>query len=752
MGARNEEAEINDEVIKQTKTLWEQQGKTWEINPPLASHFGGVWERAIGQVRQILEGYLLSRKQSHLTREEFHTMLLHAAAIVNSTPLWEPPENPNLPEPITPQHLLTQRDDSCSIKENRPTVYSEKDLQAYGKNRWKRIEAIAEEFWKLWQHYLFQIGTKREKWIKPERNTMVGDVVLMKDKDQPRSKWSTGTITQIIPSKDGLIRRVVVKPHSREDKSTTQTPRERAVHDLVLIKALSEQNQPPEDCRKDPKAPKDAQILLGQMDMYDPNEITSPVTEMPQLPKNDRPPTQNHTYTESDCNVLQDLADFFMEGIKANRNNPKNKEDQPRIETHEITDNWPLALLPHHQEMEDSNNIDHNIRTNQEIYAIEQQINNARKKEAQAKKRVQVLGLHIQQLSDKKARLLQEQQQSASSWIRSRQTMDQEKETTPQPMKIENPKKKVQWLDNGTNSPLSHVQPFERHDNHMNSFPQMKPTTSTRYYTRPLPKPVQDTTKYNLAIKRRFQDKRNLEIIFPGRSRKIMQLFNNQLAKSGCQPQVTVTDGREPSITTPQQQLTPTGKEPIQKLIQMYNNPNLNPLWIPANLTQRFLQAAEENTSKGIETLGVLMGQKKGNKYNITHLVIPKQTGNPNNCCTKHEEELGYIQEDLNLITLGTIHTHPTQNAFLSSVDLHTQFRLQYLLPEAISIVCAPRYNQIGYFNITPGQAMDYLKNCKAKGFHDHPAGFPLYQAPNHLQNQPMTDVEFLDLRRYILP
>ena len=38
--------------------------------------------------------------------------------------------------------------------------------------------------------------------------------------------------------------------------------------------------------------------------------------------------------------------------------------------------------------------------------------------------------------------------------------------------------------------------------------------------------------------------------------------------------------------------------------------------------------------------------------------------------------------------------THPTQTAFLSSVDLHTHFPYQRLLHEAVAIVVAPKYKQ----------------------------------------------------------
>ena len=141
IGARNEQPQdepiVPDSVINEVRSNWELQGKIWDLNPPLASHFGGVWERAIGQVRHILEGYLLPKQDRILSREEFATMLLYAARIVNSTPLHDAPESPNESQPITPQHLITQKDDTCLEKYSRPTNYSQQDLLAYGANRWK---------------------------------------------------------------------------------------------------------------------------------------------------------------------------------------------------------------------------------------------------------------------------------------------------------------------------------------------------------------------------------------------------------------------------------------------------------------------------------------------------------------------------------------------------------------------------------------------------------------------------------------
>ena len=229
MGARNEQSQetsqVPDQVIEEIRTNWQLQGKQWDVNPPLASHFGGVWERAIGQVRHIIQGYLLPKQDRILQREEFTTMLLHAARIVNSTPLHDAPESPTEAQPITPHHLITQRDDSCLEKYSRPTNYTQDDLMSYGANRWKRIEALADEFAHYWKRYLYQIGTDKEKWLYPQRNAQVGDVVLLKEKTTSnRLEWPTGVITSAVLDKDNLVRRVIVQPHKNRDRLPLQNP------------------------------------------------------------------------------------------------------------------------------------------------------------------------------------------------------------------------------------------------------------------------------------------------------------------------------------------------------------------------------------------------------------------------------------------------------------------------------------------------------------------------------------------------
>lgn len=113
---------------------------------------------------------------------------------------------------------------------------------------------------------------------------------------------------------------------------------------------------------------------------------------------------------------------------------------------------------------------------------------------------------------------------------------------------------------------------------------------------------------------------------------------------------------------------------------------------LPTGLRNRFMQMAEPNTRMNRETCGILCGSLVNNVYFISCLLIPKQTGTSDTCETEDEEGISAFCIESKLVTLGWIHTHPTQDCFLSSRDQHTHFGYQVLMPESIAIVCAPRH------------------------------------------------------------
>ena len=177
---------------------------------------------------------------------------------------------------------------------------------------------------------------------------------------------------------------------------------------------------------------------------------------------------------------------------------------------------------------------------------------------------------------------------------------------------------------------------------------------------------------------------------------------------------------------------------------------NLRHLLIPSTLIARFESLAEPNTISDIETCGFLTGKIYENQCKITHLIIPKQLGTAISCATTHEEEMLDYTERNELITLGSIHTHPSQKVFMSSVDLHTQFCLQTMLPEAISIVVAPSHIPgSGIFSLTRDHGMNIIENCRETGFHPHtnPTRKWIYAEASHVKISDCDDVTIKDFR-----
>lgn len=121
------------------QTAVQQKGIEWIYNPPAASHFGGVWERLIKQVKQTL---LALTKQQTLDDESLHTFMCEVKAIINSHPLTSMSDSPNDLEPLTPNHLLLLKGQPVLP----PGLFQKSDL--YTKRRWKRVQYLADIFWK----------------------------------------------------------------------------------------------------------------------------------------------------------------------------------------------------------------------------------------------------------------------------------------------------------------------------------------------------------------------------------------------------------------------------------------------------------------------------------------------------------------------------------------------------------------------------------------------------------------------------
>ncbi|XP_057863152.2 AMSH-like ubiquitin thioesterase 3 isoform X1 [Cryptomeria japonica] len=173
---------------------------------------------------------------------------------------------------------------------------------------------------------------------------------------------------------------------------------------------------------------------------------------------------------------------------------------------------------------------------------------------------------------------------------------------------------------------------------------------------------------------------------------------------------------------------------------------------ISIKMMDDFMRLAKYNTDKNLETCGVLAGTLKKRTFYVTTLIIPKQESTSDSCQTTNEEDIFDVQDKRSLFPLGWIHTHPSQSCFMSSIDLHTHYSYQIMLPEAVAIVMAPTdtTRKYGIFRLSDPGGVNVIKQCQQRGFHPHeepPDGSPIYEHCSHVLIDPSLKFDVIDLR-----
>lgn len=193
--------------------------------------------------------------------------------------------------------------------------------------------------------------------------------------------------------------------------------------------------------------------------------------------------------------------------------------------------------------------------------------------------------------------------------------------------------------------------------------------------------------KVNLILEKQYIEYKNVE----AERAKLKQQQQDKINHQQQQTNSNTSQTSQSSVSTFQIPNRPTSFKSPPKLVY------------PANLISTFKTAAAQNSSLNRETCGFLFGTVTRNTYTLTHLFIPKQSGTADTTQPSDQGEMEMFEfgSSNNLVGLGWIHTHPSQTAFLSSVDMHTQFSLQTLLPVAVAIVCSIKYNETRFLHLT---------------------------------------------------
>ncbi|XP_050746081.1 uncharacterized protein LOC108027240 [Drosophila biarmipes] len=204
-GAKRDLAEMQRMAIAQSQdeeisSFMASHEINWHFIPPSAPHFGGIWETGVRSIKLHLKRVIGS---SALTFEEYSTLLIQIEGLLNSRPLCAPSDHSL--NPLTPSHFLTGQP-LTSVPE--PSFL---DVNINRLQRWRQLQAKVQGFWKRWNLEYLSTLQPRTKWHQDAPNVAVDTLVVLKEPNQPPSKWMLGRVTEVHPGQDQRVRVVTVK-------------------------------------------------------------------------------------------------------------------------------------------------------------------------------------------------------------------------------------------------------------------------------------------------------------------------------------------------------------------------------------------------------------------------------------------------------------------------------------------------------------------------------------------------------------
>ena len=203
----------------------------WKFSPADGPWQNGCPEALVKSVKKAIAGSVGSQV---LTVPEIQTVFFEAANLVNERPIGRHPTDPNDGD-LYPNHLLLGR--ASSIVPSGPFENLSKSSQ-----RFSVIHNIINSFWRQWTRDFFPSLLGNQKCHTEKRNVKIGDVVIVQDSKQIRGNWRLASVSNVLSSDDGWVRRVELqykneKPGEAMNKyaGSPYTKIERSVQRIVVI-------------------------------------------------------------------------------------------------------------------------------------------------------------------------------------------------------------------------------------------------------------------------------------------------------------------------------------------------------------------------------------------------------------------------------------------------------------------------------------------------------------------------------------
>ena len=185
----------------------------WQFYLQRSPWWGGFIERMVSGVKSSLKKVV---GEAYLSYVEFNTILLEIESLINARPILWDYDDPNEPGPIAPSDLLHGRTFQQFPPMQEIKIDGKQPQMCTGRLRY--LEKLKTYWWNRWQYeYLKELQEvhTRRKVSNNEKAASPGDVVLVMNKNVPRGEWKLGTIKEVKPGSDNIIRTAKVEVMSR---------------------------------------------------------------------------------------------------------------------------------------------------------------------------------------------------------------------------------------------------------------------------------------------------------------------------------------------------------------------------------------------------------------------------------------------------------------------------------------------------------------------------------------------------------
>ena len=209
--------------VDQLKRFGAERSLEWRFIMPNSAHQNGAVEIMVKLIKGIKSAYLKAVGDVKLTYNELHTMFLEIAQLCNERPIGLKPNQSTDPEFLSPNSLYLGRA-SDRIASGPFGCFDLFDDPNKTKTRFHLVQALTNQFWKVWMKIYFPTLLIRQKWHTERRNLSVGDVCLLRDANSIRGEWRLCSVSQVYPDDHGRVRNVQVKVSSKQDSSIHYRP------------------------------------------------------------------------------------------------------------------------------------------------------------------------------------------------------------------------------------------------------------------------------------------------------------------------------------------------------------------------------------------------------------------------------------------------------------------------------------------------------------------------------------------------